>query len=306
MVLPQTDFSEDLLSHDGGSFEFRSSAISNFYTYGDWVYELLSTCAADGDACEVGTSGGSGTPWAVRNYDAEAGTADLVFTEAGARQFNDLAGAGDPVIQVFVTNAPGNGNLGGLSGADTICTDAAESGGLSGEWTAWLSDSTTDARDRLGEGEYRLPDGVTIETGTLVATSLADLTDGTLTNPIDKTAAGEPIGALSVWTGTKPDGTLADGTPDEVSCDDWTNGMTGLDGASGVEGALGATDVTWTEASTSECSASNQLYCLSRRPFRAEMLFATTFVPEPSAGVLSTAAPTTLVGLRRLSRRRRR
>jgi Protein of unknown function (DUF1554) len=62
---------------------------------------------------------------------------------------------------VFVTSQGFNGNLGGLAGADTKCQALADTAGLGGTYKAWLSDSTTDARNRLTQATvpYRLVDG---------------------------------------------------------------------------------------------------------------------------------------------------
>jgi hypothetical protein len=104
----------------------------------------------------------------------------------------------------------GQGDLDGLAGADAICTQSAANAGLSGNWTAWLSDDTEDARDRIPAGIYQLLDG------TVVANSLFDLTHGVLKAPINLDENGDPLGGF-VWTGTQPDGT---GT--SQNCIGWT------------------------------------------------------------------------------------
>lgn len=272
LSLPQTNFSGNLLSHDGGSFTFGSSVTTNTYSYGNWILELLDSCSAIGNPCEVATSGGNPPPFAVRNFDSQTGTADLVFTQSGAAQFNDLQGITLtlPFITVFVTNSPSNANLGGLSGADTLCTSTAASAGLQGQYTAWLSDSTTDARDRIADGEYRLPDQTTI-----VASSLADLTDGTLNNPINQTADGITASNQLAWTGTQSDGTLAAGTANAVTCDDWTNG--GGNSGTGLAGDNDEVNQRWTDDSSAQCGALHRIYCFSDR-FLPEASFATNVV----------------------------
>jgi hypothetical protein len=91
LVLPQSSISGNTLLHDGGSFSFSSSETLTTYTYGDWAFELRSTCAANGDLCLVTTT--NGTPWALRNVDLVANTAEMVFTDTGAEAFNDLNGS---------------------------------------------------------------------------------------------------------------------------------------------------------------------------------------------------------------------
>lgn len=52
--------------------------------------------------------------------------------------------------RVFVTSTVHNGNLGWVTGADTICQNAANSWSLWGNWTAFLSDSTSNFITRYG------------------------------------------------------------------------------------------------------------------------------------------------------------
>ena len=65
---------------------------------------------------------------------------------------------------VFVTRQDFTGNLGGLSGADDKCNTAATAGGLPGTYTAWLSDSGNDAKDRVTQSAlpYLRTDGVRV------------------------------------------------------------------------------------------------------------------------------------------------
>src|SRR3990167_4820916 len=74
--------------------------------------------------------------------------------------------------RVFITNESYNGNLGGLIGADEICTRSAHLAGLGGKWKAWLSDSQVSASERLHHSKipYRLLNGK------LVARNWRDLT----------------------------------------------------------------------------------------------------------------------------------
>jgi hypothetical protein len=162
-----------------------------------------------------------------------------------------------PVVQVFVTFDSYDGNFPGLAGADAACTNAATGAGLTGTWTAWLSDGVndtdTDARDRILNGEYQLLDG------TVVATSLADLTDGTLNTPINMDETGTVIlgTAVQTWTGTSSDGTHQGAG----LCTGWTSNDSGLVG--GI-GDLSAADSTWTDVGGGNaCDVFNRLYCFA-------------------------------------------
>jgi len=77
---------------------------------------------------------------------------------------------------VFISLETYNGNLGGTTGADAKCQALATAEELSGTFVAWLSESTTDAKDRiiLTEIPFNLTDR------TVIADNLADLIDATL------------------------------------------------------------------------------------------------------------------------------
>ena len=154
------------------------------------------------------------------------------------------------VVSVFVTSGKFDGNLGGLAGADDICQASADAEELGGtDWTAWLSDSTGNAINRIPDGQYRLIDGTT-----QVADDKADLTDGFLNAAINLDEFGNQRTGFA-WTGTQDDGT---GTGN--NCNDWTDSST----ESG--GDRGATDVRnseWTllNADPAQCSERYRLYC---------------------------------------------
>jgi hypothetical protein len=123
----------------------------------------------------------------------------------------------------FVTNAgPGNGaNLGGLEGADAHCQAlAAAAGAGAHDWRAYLSTSSVDARDRIGDGPWQNAKGV------VIAASVEELHSDA--NKISKETAldekGETVNGRGdepnrhdILTGSNPDGTAADQT-----CGDWT------------------------------------------------------------------------------------
>ena len=166
-------------------------------------------------------------------------------------------------VKVFVTSLSYDGNfLGapaafatGLEGADAACTDRAAVGGLTGTWTAWLSDQTNDAGNRINNGggaPYQLING------TRIANNLADLLDGTLAAPINITESGNTIGgAVEVWTATAADGT----NPGHGACTQWTVNDVAIRGRIGH---ADATDATWTDqGGGNTCDVFNKLYCFA-------------------------------------------
>jgi hypothetical protein len=300
--LAWSGISGSTLFHDGGAFTFSVGSTS--YTYSDWTFEVRSTCEAGFDPCPVTTD--QGTPWALRNVDPGARTARMVFTDEGADDFNDLV-VPPSIVQVFVTSQAfkGNlqssaGNLTGLSGADSICTQAAKDATppLTGAWTAWLSDDNTDVVDRMFDAEFQLLNG------TVVADNLADLTDGTLDAAINLDENRTTLeGAFEVWTSTDTDGT----NPGVGTCVNWTSNSNVNTAQIGRADAM---DATWTDVNfEDDCDVFNRLYCFSASKFVAEEPFAdVTFIPipEPSAAALSSAALAALGLVRLASRRRRR
>lgn len=143
--------------------------------------------------------------------------------------------------------------LGGADSADDICKQVAGLAGLPNwqSYTAWLSDSTSDAIDRVhhGRGRYVRPDGVAI------AANFTKLLIGPLQQPIDVTEYGEKTFG-GTWTGTQADGRLV---PGQSHCQDWTvNGPAEFT----TRGSLMGTDGRWTHMPNPEaCGGSFHLYC---------------------------------------------
>ncbi|MBW2432661.1 MAG: DUF1554 domain-containing protein [Deltaproteobacteria bacterium] len=152
-----------------------------------------------------------------------------------------------PVVSVFVTGRRYKGNLRGLAGADRKCQRRAEAAGLSGTWTAWLSDGTENAIDRIPDGQYQLIDG------TQVADDKADLTDGSLNNAINLDEFGNQRTGFA-WTGTEEDGI---GTGN--NCNDWKDNSSESGGDRGIPGER---DRDWTQVDDpAQCSERYRLYC---------------------------------------------
>ncbi|WP_437599703.1 hypothetical protein [Sorangium sp. So ce590] len=122
------------------------------------------------------------------------------------------------------TPSDSGGDLGGIAGADATCQAlAAEVGAGSRTWRAYLSTSTEDARDRIGQGPWVNAKGVT------VAATLAELhalPGGNVDLFVDH--QGKPINGQ--WAGSPTPnehdvltGSAADGTALADTCNDWTS-----------------------------------------------------------------------------------
>ena len=133
--------------------------------------------------------------------------------------------AQDNKVSFFVTSAgPGDGaNLGGLEGADAHCQNLAAAAGAGDQtWRAYLSTSSTNARDRIGSGPWYNAKGE------LIASSVDELHSDA--NKISKQTGLTETGAMvngrgdtpnthDILTGSNADGTLAAG----MTCEDWTS-----------------------------------------------------------------------------------
>jgi hypothetical protein len=138
-------------------------------------------------------------------------------------------------LSFFITSqGPGDGaKLGGLKGADAHCKALAEKVGAGKkQWRAYLSQApegklkAVHAKDRIGKGPWVNAKGVT------VATSVADLhsDNNKLSKENSITEKGEVVNGRGdkpnkhdILTGSKADGTLADGDAKSATCSNWTS-----------------------------------------------------------------------------------
>ena len=104
--------------------------------------------------------------------------------------------------------------------------------------------TATSARTRVNDAPYRLV------TGTLIASSRADLTDGSIAAPIDRNELGA-LTVANVWTGT-----FSNGVGTAVNCSNWTNGFN-----PGLTGETTETGNRWTSAIDLNCTGRWRLYC---------------------------------------------
>lgn len=173
---------------------------------------------------------------------------------------------GPTPVQVFVTSSTHTGDLGGITGADSICQNLADAANLMGSFKAWLSDSNTSPADSFtqNDGDYILTD----TDGTVIATDWANLTDGNLAIEstgirYDETGTELQGDAGFVWTGTFEDGTT-DGTQ---NCDDWNSDSAAIEGRIGDPSDIGSAwsflDIPGGQADRF-CSNTWRLYCFEQ------------------------------------------
>ena len=160
------------------------------------------------------------------------------------------------VTRVFVTNETISTDMPGLAGADLFCNTAASDAGLTGTWTAFLSTTGTNARDRIAEGPYARLDEV------LIADDRDDLLDGGIAAPINIDENGNPA-TRNVYTGSVEDGTRGTNTWGNGLCKDWTQGCGVCEGnhwyaQSGLSNESGSRWVNW---GWQFCGGGSSVYC---------------------------------------------
>ncbi len=159
---------------------------------------------------------------------------------------------------MFASSTLTNGNLGGLTGADSKCqnyADAAQLGGTS--WKAWLSNSTQDAKDRIKDQTY-----VLLYNHLPIANNKADLIDGTaLPRAINYDESGIQImSTVTTWTGTTTAGLVTAGK----TCLDWSSSNLFQNSQ---PGSATETSSRWTTdpANQVQCSTTARMYCFEQR-----------------------------------------
>ncbi len=160
--------------------------------------------------------------------------------------------------RVFVTSVKYQAaQLASLKLADALCGNLADDQGWPDalQYRAWLSDSTTDARDRFERGRGRL----VMVNGLVLAVSWSALLAGELETPFEVTEKSETYHGR-VWTGTRPDGTAV---PGAEHCDDWSSDSFLKMGHYGYSDR---TTPEWTISTSDDnpsgCNSDYALYCL--------------------------------------------
>jgi hypothetical protein len=135
----------------------------------------------------------------------------------------------DTSMSFFITSqGSGDGaNLGGLAGADAHCQKLAEAARISGKtWRAYLSTSTENAKDRIGNGPWYNAKGEAVAMNLdelhSEANKISKQTGLTETGEMVKGRGDEP-NMHDILTGSTPEGTVAAGQ----TCSDWTSNSDG-------------------------------------------------------------------------------
>lgn len=165
--------------------------------------------------------------------------------------------------RIFATSQTYTANLGGLSGADSICTTAgAKVSGNTGHWKAWLSSTQDDAKTRLFHSTlpYVRVDGVQI------ASDWAHLTNGTdLNAPICLDENGNDVNPTDGGTRWAMTTTNEYGLAflDLGTCDDYTS-STDINTQTVVGSTKTNAKHVWTAESAWSCTLPASLYCVEQ------------------------------------------
>lgn len=205
----------------GGILQYDSS--ENAYKFCDGADEQRINCHAEGGGASAG-------------YNE-------VFLTSGV--FN-----GDLLAEATARGYTGND---GTDAAHYICQDLADAQSLGGTWKAWVSGNLgPDSYFFQSAGSWQLLDG------SAIATDFADLTDGTLTNPVNMDESGNTISRSNdVWTDLNSDGTSVG-----AACFDWDRSSA----ASAYVGDYTQTNSNWSYngAASTSCSNTHGLYCFQQ------------------------------------------
>jgi hypothetical protein len=215
-------------------------------------------------ACESSVNLGDGQDAATSDV-ADAGASDVV-TGADTSQPDAATDGAAPEAEaaaeaavdagpkkIFVTRATYSANFGTLKQADFHCQSSADAVPLGGTYVAWLSDSSTDAYDRVtGSGPW-----VEVGSGRTLFANRAALR-GYPTAPLSNDELGKPAGDRW-WTGT-----LANGVRAPDTCTDWTSTSQVIGGMTGTRAGTGVPGKEWTEDGAFACETSQMfaLVCL--------------------------------------------
>ncbi|HRS54249.1 MAG TPA: fibronectin type III domain-containing protein, partial [Bacteroidales bacterium] len=167
--------------------------------------------------------------------------------------------------KVFVTSTSYYASLGGINGADNICQSRANAAGLNGTYMAWISNASSCPNNRFNKstGPYILVNG------TIIANNWADLTSGTLQNPINVDEFGNLIvSGNTTWTNTDIYGNFDTGFWGGCTsniCNNWTDGSScNSSGGAAMGGNINTTNSEWTHYSCGCCLNSWRLYCFEQ------------------------------------------
>jgi hypothetical protein len=185
------------------------------------------------------------THW-VRWGGACSGTAGVCSLEVtGSHQ---VTGTFQGANYAFVTSTTYSADGVAPALADAACNARAAAASLPGNYVAWLSTTTTDARARLGSAQ-----GWIRTDGLPFAASVSGLTDlNQVFYPLELDETGSRAVGGPAFTGTTADGRVFGG----CTCTDWTTTSGNL-----LIGEPSGGPYLWTNGGVTTCALEGRLYC---------------------------------------------
>jgi hypothetical protein len=183
----------------------------------------------------------------------------------------------------FATSATyAAGSIGGVSGANTICSSLASAAGLPTNFVAYISASSQNARDVLtgGRGWIRTD-------GKPIADTAAQFANGELWYPISLDERGNPVSSSNVYVLTGTDN-FGGGLADHM-CNDWSSNTGLVSGGYAGSGYAGF-ERFWF---SSDCTVKGHLYCVQKSAsvpitltkVSGRYMFLTQRFFDPSTGI---------------------
>ncbi|MDP3231926.1 MAG: DUF1554 domain-containing protein [Myxococcales bacterium] len=195
-------------------------------------------------------SRGSGGSW----FSGVSPTCDSTDAIVCVEQSRDPRPGALPTSRkrVFITSAEYTGNLGGLAGADALCTNAAVAANKGGTWKAFLSSPTQDAISRMadvGPWHQELSDGMLVKT----FNNKANLTTSPLTTLyVNEQGGGSEFSPRGYWSGT-----LQTGLRGPESCAGWVDASRAMRGSRGSGGS-------WFSGVSPTCDSTDAIVCVEQ------------------------------------------
>ena len=268
------------LAHQYGPVAVSGSSPPKMFTFSNTGAEPATGCSAPqkagahatdfditSDACgTTDLAGGASCAVQVSAKPTMAGARTMTLTRTctvgGTASTTANAIVVNEPMYAFVTAAETNGNLGGLSGADTKCQTAGAAGTVSGPknktWKALLSQTTTtvvNAKDR-----FVWSGPVYGMNGAILVPNPSSWPWSALTSnlsAINLTQNGDAGGSYA-WTGTQLDGTAS-----AADCNGWTADTNAFMGRVGETTFISSS--SWVDSYSNGCSDTFfALYCISQ------------------------------------------
>lgn len=212
------------------------------------AYTSTSTTVTNGDTVTL------------RATSPVAGVEDTVSLSAGSSSFSwKVRTLANNTIYAFVTSATGTGNLGGVAGADAMCASAATAAGLGGSWLALVAPANTDGNGPASRAPWNWT-SLRNMNNAVIATSFNDLVDGTISAPINRTAANILSTATYAWVGASTATGLNASTSGASgnTCSLWSSAAV----ANTYRGSIHSTTGHFYDGGSVSCAGSYPVYCI--------------------------------------------